>query len=332
MSAPAPAEFELMDRAISIAATIRQITAPNPWVGAVLVSGDTTQRFEGTTESPGRRHAEIVALDAAGENAKGGTLVVTLEPCAHTGRTPPCVDRIIEAGIATVIIGVLDPDPNVNGKGVASLRAAGINVIVGIQEQEVRTQLGGYFHHRLTGRPRVTLKLAATLDGRTAAPDGSSKWITSEEARRDVAILRAESDAIVVGAGTVRQDDPELTARTDPPPFRQPLRVVLGQIPSGARILPAESMTGDLTTILDDLGGRGILDVLIEGGASVAHAFVEEGLVDRFVVYLAPAVMGGDDGAPMLKGSGIPTLESLWRGHFVSVTQIGEDLRLEVEA
>ena len=320
-----------MRRAVALGDAVRQVTPPNPWVGAVLIAADGSTRFEGATERPGSRHAEIVALDAAGGEASGATLVVTLEPCSHTGRTPPCVDAIIEAGIARVVIGVEDPDDKVQGKGIARLRAAGVAVEVGVGAAEVVESLGAYLHHRRTGRPRVVLKLAATLDGRTAAADGSSKWITSDAARRDVGLLRAACDAIIVGAGTVRADDPELTARTDPEALRQPLRVVLGDIPEGARVLPAESMGGPLEGILDALAARGVLQVLIEGGAQVAHDFVAAGLVDRYVLYLAPAVMGGDDGAPMLKGPGASSIDQIARGTFVSVTQIGEDLRVEVE-
>jgi diaminohydroxyphosphoribosylaminopyrimidine deaminase/5-amino-6-(5-phosphoribosylamino)uracil reductase len=324
--------LEAMDRALELAAEVRQITPPNPWVGAVVISADGLRAYEGATEAPGGRHAEIVALDSAGHDAQGGTIVVTLEPCSHFGRTPPCTDAIVAAGIARVVLATRDPDANVNGGGVTRLVEAGIEVVEGVRAPEAVEMLAAYLHHRRTGRPLVVLKLASTLDGRTAAPDATSKWITGEEARRDVARLRAECDAIVVGAGTVRADDPELTARTDPPPHRQPLRVVLGSIPEGARVNPAISLSGDLGEILDDLGGRGILQVLIEGGATVAHAFVAARLVDRFVIYLAPAIMGGDDGAPVLSGPGAPTLGDLWRGRFISVVRLGADLRLEVAA
>ena len=323
---------EVMNRALHLAAEVRQVTPPNPWVGAVVISADGERIYEGATEAPGGRHAEIVALDLAQDDARGGTLVVTLEPCSHFGRTPPCSNAIVDAGIARVVVAMRDPDPKVDGGGVAHLRASGIEVLEGVGAEEAESLLAAYVHHRRTGRPLVILKLASTLDGRTAAPDASSKWITGEEARNDVACLRAECDAILVGAGTVRSDDPELTARTNPAPHRQPLRVVLGSIPEGARVNPAISLSGDLESILDDLGERGILQLLVEGGATVAHAFVAARLVDRFVVYLAPVIMGGDDGAPVLSGPGAPTMGDLWRGRFISVVRLGADLRLEVAA
>ena len=309
----------------------RRIAPPNPWVGCTVVSADGEIVGRGNTEAPGGRHAEIVALDEAGDRANGATAVVTLEPCGHLGRTPPCTDALIAAGVSRVVVGVVDPDANVAGSGIAALEDAGIEVVVGVEADAVVRSLGAYLHHRRTGRPLTIVKMASTLDGRTAAPDGSSQWITGEEARADVHELRADSEAILVGAGTVRADDPELTARLDPPSQRQPLRLVLGAIPDGARCLPAESVEGDLGEILDDLGTRGVLQLLIEGGASVTKAFFDAGLIDRFVIYLAPALFGGEDGRPLVAGPGAGTMEGLWRGRFVSVDQLGEDLRVEVE-
>ncbi|MEA2829246.1 MAG: diaminohydroxyphosphoribosylaminopyrimidine deaminase, partial [Actinomycetota bacterium] len=167
-----------MGRAIRLAAGVRRSTSPNPWVGCVIEPADGGASFEGATQPPGGRHAEIVALTAAGEHARGATLVTTLEPCSHHGRTPPCVDAIVAAGVARVVVAVEDPDPNVQGAGVARLRAAGITVDVGVLADQVRAQLAPYLRHRTTGRPYVVLKLAATLDGRTSAADGSSRWIT----------------------------------------------------------------------------------------------------------------------------------------------------------
>jgi diaminohydroxyphosphoribosylaminopyrimidine deaminase/5-amino-6-(5-phosphoribosylamino)uracil reductase len=316
-----------MARAVELAAGVRTATSPNPWVGAVLVTAGG-QQYEGATEPPGGRHAEIVALDAAGPGAEGGTLFVTLEPCAHHGRTPPCADALVEAGLARVVVGIEDPDPQVAGRGVARLREAGIEVEVGEEAEAVRAQLAPYLAHRLTGRPYVVLKLAASLDGRTAAPDGSSRWITGEAARVDAHRLRAESDAVLVGAGTVRTDDPALTVRHVEGP--DPLRVVLGQAPEGAKVRPALEVSGDLGDILDELGERGVLQLLVEGGATVARAFHEAGLVDRYVVYVAPALFGGDDGAPLFTGPGSATIDDLWRGSFVGVERLGDDLRLDL--
>ena len=288
--------------------------------------------FEGATEPPGGRHAEVVALRAAGDRARDATLYTTLEPCAHDGRTPPCVTAVRDAGVARVVVGILDPDPQVKGRGVEELREAGIQVEVGLAADKVTELLAPYLKHRRCGLPWVVLKLASTLDGRIAAPDGSSRWITGPEALADAHRLRAESDAVIVGAGTVRADDPQLTVREVPSLERQPLRVVLGRIPPGASVEPALEMTGDPASVLPDLGAKGILQVLIEGGARVAHSFHAAGLVDRYVLYLAPALFGGDDGTPMFGGPGVATMDALWRGRFVSVRTLGQDLRVELEA
>ena len=282
-------------RAIELAASVRGATSPNPWVGAVLLKADG-QTFEGATSPPGGPHAEAVALDKAGKHARGATLFATLEPCSHTGRTAPCADALIAAGVARVVIGIADPDPLVAGAGIARLRAAGILVDVGVEAAAVERQLKPYLKHRTTGRPWVVLKLASTVDGRIAAPDGSSQWITGDEARADAHRLRAESDAILVGAGTVRTDDPALTVRLAR--GNDPLRVVLGRVPEGAKVQPAEEMHGELSTVLDELGAKGVLQVLVEGGASVAGEFHRAGLVDEYVIYMAPTLLGGETAFP----------------------------------
>ena len=256
-------DLAVMRRALALAGGVRTRTAPNPWVGCVVVAGDDV--YEGATEPPGGAHAEAVALAAAGPRAVGATLYTTLEPCAHQGLTPPCTGAIVAAGVARVVVGILDPDPRVAGRGVAELQRAGLEVVVGVAADEATELLAPYLKHRRTGRPWVVLKLAATLDGRIAAPDGSSRWITGAEARADAHRLRATSDAVLVGAGTVRADDPELTVRTEPAPDHQPLRVVLGRAPAGARVLPAVEMTGDLAAVLDELGARGVIQVLVGG-------------------------------------------------------------------
>ena len=312
-----------MRRAIEIAATVRTATSPNPWVGSVIQPGG----YEGATSAPGGPHAEAHALQAAGEAARGATLYATLEPCPHTGRTKPCVDQIIDAGIRRVVVGIEDPDDRVRGAGIRALRAAGVSVDVGVCADEVRAQLAPYLKHRATGRPWVVLKLAATLDGGTAAPDGSSRWITGAAARADAHRLRAESDAVIVGAGTVRADDPSLTVRDVP--GTDPLRVVLGEAPAGARVQPALELSGDLGGVLDELGRRGVLQAMVEGGATVAGDFHRAGLVDRYVLYLAPAFFGGDDARPLFAGAGAPTIGDLWRGRIVSVERLGEDVKLE---
>ncbi len=329
-----------MLRAVEAAERVHGRTSPNPWVGAVLVpepaEGLPSAWFPGATAPPGGPHAEVSALAAAGERARGGTLFVTLEPCSHHGRTPPCVDAIVAAGVRRVVVGVCDPDPQVDGTGIAALRAAGVEVEVGVGADVVAEQLAPYVTHRRTGRPWVVLKLAATLDGRIAAPDGTSRWITGEEARLDAHRLRAVSDAVIVGAGTVRADDPALTVRLpegDPcfrGPDEQPARVVLGKAPEGAAVLPALELSGPLERVLDDLGARGMVQILVEGGSKVAHGFHASGLVDRYVVYLAPALFGGDDARPLFAGAGAATIADLWRGVVRSVTSLGGDVRVEL--
>jgi diaminohydroxyphosphoribosylaminopyrimidine deaminase/5-amino-6-(5-phosphoribosylamino)uracil reductase len=334
-----------MARALAVAETVQGRTAPNPGVGAVVVPAGPpaspaagAPRFEGATAPPGGPHAEIAALEAAGTAAEGSTLYVTLEPCAHHGRTPPCTEAIVAAGVRRVVVAVPDPDPLVDGSGLTALRSAGIEVEVGVGEREAREQLAPYLTHRRTGRPWVVLKLAASLDGGTAAPDGSSRWITGEEARADAHRLRARSDAVLVGAGTVRADDPSLSVRLPPgdPWFRapdeQPLRVVLGSVPSGAAVAPALELDGEPGAVLDELGRRGVLQVLVEGGATVAHAFHHAGVVDRYVLYLAPALFGGGDARPLFDGPGAPSIDALWRGRLHSVTSLGGDLRVELSA
>jgi diaminohydroxyphosphoribosylaminopyrimidine deaminase/5-amino-6-(5-phosphoribosylamino)uracil reductase len=319
---------ELMGRALALAATVRTTTSPNPWVGAALLTAGG-EVVGGATAPPGGPHAEAAALAAAGDRAAGATMAVTLEPCAHHGRTPPCADAVIAAGVRRVVVGVEDPDPRVAGRGIDRLRAAGVDVAVGVRAGEVAAQLAPYLKHRRTGRPWVVLKLAATMDGATAAPDGSSRWITGPAARADAHRLRAESDAVLVGAGTVRADDPELTVRHVE--GRDPLRVVLGVAPPGARVHPCVELKGEPADVLDDLGRRGVLQVLVEGGATVAGAFHRAGLVDRYVVYLAPALVGGEGGRGLFAGPGAATIGDAWRGRVVSVGRVGDDVRVELE-
>lgn len=326
------ADLALMDRAIANAAAARFRTSPNPWVGSVVNADGSV--FDGATEPPGGPHAERVALAAAGGAAAGSTLYTTLEPCNHTGRTGPCTDAIVEAGVARVVVGILDPDDHVAGTGVAALRDAGLAVDVGVRTAEIERQLLPYLHHRRTGRPYVVLKMAMSLDGRTGAPDGTSHWITGAEARREVHRIRAESDAIVVGAGTVRADDPSLTVRDWRPPegvdapSLDPHRVVLGTAPAGAKVHPCQEVTGAVSDIVADLGRQGVLQLMVEGGARVAAQFHAAGLVDRYELFVAPALFGGDDGHPVMAGEGAATMADVWRGQIVSATQLGNDLHV----
>jgi diaminohydroxyphosphoribosylaminopyrimidine deaminase/5-amino-6-(5-phosphoribosylamino)uracil reductase len=319
-----------MAEAVALGQEVRTETSPNPWVGAVVVPPGPEPVSEGATQPPGGPHAEVVALDLAGPSARGATLYVTLEPCAHYGRTPPCADAVVAAGIRRVVIGVVDPDPNVSGRGVERLRQAGVEVEVGVGAEEVEASLRPYLAQRRRGRPWVVLKLAATLDGRIAAPDGSSRWITGPDAQMDAHRLRAESDAILVGAGTVRADDPALTVRHVP--GRDPLRVVLGHPPEGAQARPALVHTGALEPLLDDLSRRGIIQLLVEGGSRVAGSFHRSGLVDQYVLYLAPALLGGDDGRAMFAGAGASTMADVWRGRVTDVRRLGHDLRVDLLA
>jgi diaminohydroxyphosphoribosylaminopyrimidine deaminase / 5-amino-6-(5-phosphoribosylamino)uracil reductase len=315
-----------MRRALDLSRSVRTTTSPNPWVGCVIVGEGEV--FEGATQPPGGAHAEAAALARAGRAARGATVYVTLEPCSHHGRTPPCADALIAAGVRRVVVGVEDPDPQVAGRGVDRLRDAGIVVDLGVEGRAVAETLSPYLKHRRTGRPWVVLKLATTLDGRIAAPDGSSRWITGPQARADAHRLRAESDAVLVGAGTVRADDPHLTVRHVA--GADPLRVVLGATPPGARVRPALELAGPLTTVLDELGRRGVLQVLVEGGAQVAHDFHRQGLVDRYVLYLAPALFGGDDARGAFAGPGASTVGELWRGKMIDIRRVGDDLRVEL--
>ena len=325
-----------MGLAIAAARQARHRSAPNPWVGAVLVQADGTV-VSGATQAYGGAHAEIVALGEASQT-QGGTLYSTLEPCNHSGRTGPCSEALIEAGVTRVVGAIEDPDPLVAGSGFERLRQASIVVTVGVRAEEVNAQLRPYLHHRRTHRPWVVLKLAATLDGRVAAPDATSQWITGMASRVDVHHLRAVSDAIVVGAGTVRADDPSLRVRhwpgddrtIDPQEVTSPRRVVLGTAPADAKIHPCLEWDGELDELLVHLGDTGVVQLMVEGGPTVAHSFHSANLVDQYVVYLAPAVMGGDDGAPLFRGPGAATIGEIWRSKIEEVRELGDDLRIDM--
>lgn len=317
-----------MRLAVSTANDARLRSRPNPWVGAVVVS-PSGEVFTGSTLEPGNAHAEVIALSTAGKNSVGATLYSTLEPCSHTGRTGPCTTAIIESGISRVVVGTLDPDTNVSGSGVQQLRNAGLAVEVGVLEHEVRVQLAPYLHHRSTGRPFVVLKMASTIDGRIAAADGSSKWITGETARKRVHQLRAESDAIVVGAGTVRADNPSLTVRDVHGP--SPRRIVLGNIDPQANVHPCTQWTGSLPELLDTLGNEGVVQLLVEGGARVAASFHRERLINQYVMHIAPVIAGGDNAAGIFAGPAAATMADMWRGRMVSTTNLDGDLEIILE-
>lgn len=341
-----------MARAIRLASGIQ--THPNPRVGAVIVDPSGEVVGEGAHQGAGTEHAEVLALAAAGAAAAGSTVYVSLEPCSHHGRTPPCADALVAARVARVVVGATDPDERVAGRGIERLRAAGIEVEVGVLEERAEGLDAGYFHHRRTGRPRVTLKSALTLDGQIAARDGTSQWISSEEARADGHRLRAESDAVMVGAGTVLADDPRLTVRLEGWRGRQPVPVIvagarplppdLGLLKRGAwvaagagvetpgeRIVAGEGARVDLAACLDELGRRDIVDLLVEGGAGLAGSLLRAGLVDRGVFYIA-AKLGAGQGHPAVDGV-FETLSAAREIRFVDVRRVGPDLRVEfVEA
>ena len=317
-----------MQIAITAADHARLISRPNPWVGAVIVT-QSGEIFEGSTSRVGGPHAEINALTGAGELARGATIYTTLEPCDHTGRTGPCTQAIIEAGVARVVVGITDPDEKVSGRGIARLREAGISVEVGVLADEISSQLKAYIHHRKTKRPFVVLKMATTLDGRTAAPDGTSMWITGQTARNRVQQLRAESDAVLVGANTVRADDPQLTVRDIE--GDSPQRIVLGEVSQTARVNPCTQWRGELVDLLDELGSQDVVQLLIEGGPTVAAAFHRENLINQYIFHIAPALTGGNDSLPVFEKHGISTMSQLWRGKIVASQQLGDDLEIILE-
>ncbi|WP_018179463.1 bifunctional diaminohydroxyphosphoribosylaminopyrimidine deaminase/5-amino-6-(5-phosphoribosylamino)uracil reductase RibD [Jongsikchunia kroppenstedtii] len=320
-----------MRRALAESAGAQPLSTPNPPVGAVIVDRSGAVVGVGHTQEAGGPHAEVVALAAAGDHAAGGTAYVTLEPCNHTGRTGPCAQALIAAGIAAVHYAMADPNPSAAG-GAATLRAAGVEVTAGLLADEVAAgPLRAWLHRQRTGRPFVTAKFAATLDGRSAAPDGTSQWITGPQAREYVHAERARLDAIVVGTGTVLADDPALTARHPDGSLhpRQPLRVVVGErdIPETARVLDdcAPTLilrTRDLSAVLDEIGDRS--NVQVEGGPRLLGAFAAAGLVDRVQAYLAPALLGG--GTAAVVDPTVRTLTEIHRFRRESVVELGEDL------
>jgi diaminohydroxyphosphoribosylaminopyrimidine deaminase/5-amino-6-(5-phosphoribosylamino)uracil reductase len=338
-------EDEAMRRAIALAGRGLGTTSPNPVVGCVLLDADGDMAGEGFHAYAGGPHAEIVALAQAGERARGGTAVVTLEPCNHTGRTGPCSEALINAGVRRVVIAVDDPTPVASG-GSVTLRAAGVQVETGVRRQEAQEANVAWLTAVRRGRPYVIWKFAATLDGRSAAADGTSQWITSSIARSDVHTLRSTVDAILVGVGTVTADDPQLTVRDlkdGTLAIKQPLRVVAdshGRTPPKARVRDAAAPTWivtskevgagpdgrvDLNSLLVALFGRGIRSVLLEGGPTLAGAFLEAGLVDKVIGYVAPKLLGS--GRNALVDAGVSTVGDAIELDLTDIAQIGPDLR-----
>ncbi|WP_420810571.1 bifunctional diaminohydroxyphosphoribosylaminopyrimidine deaminase/5-amino-6-(5-phosphoribosylamino)uracil reductase RibD [Jiangella aurantiaca] len=349
-----------MRRAIELSRNGASTTPPNPDVGCVILDATGATVGEGWHERPGRPHAEVNALNQAGERARGGTAVVTLEPCDHTGRTGPCTQALIAAGVARVVVSVADPNPVASG-GAATLRAHGVDVELGVLADEAASANARWLIPFRTHRPFVVWKFAATLDGRSAAGDGTSRWITGKEARADVHRLRAAVDTVIVGSGTVRADDPQLTARLDGVPagvggltgveaatgdrtVDQPLRVVVdsaGATPATARVRDDQAPTWiataeevgatpdgrvDLTKLLNQLYERGRRYALLEGGPTLAGAFWRAGLIDRVVGYVAPALLGA--GPAALADAGVNTIDAAIRLDVTDVRMVGADLRI----
>ena len=362
---PEDQDLKYMKQALDLALKARGRTSPNPMVGAVVLDADGAVAGTGWHEGAGRPHAEVVALDEAGERARGGTLYVTLEPCSHHGRTPPCVDRIIQAGVRRVVAAMIDPNPRVSGRGAARLREAGIEVTTGVLEREARLVNRAFVTWITQGRPYVTLKLAQSLDGKAATRTGHSQWITSAEARDHSHRLRAQVDAIAVGIGTALADDPLLTARPGgQPAARQPVRVVVdseARLPGAARCLtgpggptwvavtrraprervkaleaagarvwvsPGDGERVDLAALLAHLAGQEITHLLVEGGPTLAGAFFDQDLVDEVHAYVAPLLIGGSEALPSLGGRGRARLDQALKLIDVSWEIAGRDLRV----
>jgi len=353
-----------MAQALELARQVLGTTSPNPAVGAIVVrDGQVVGR--GATRPPGGPHAERVALAEAGELARGATLYVTLEPCCHYGRTPPCTDAILEAGIAEVHVATLDPNPLVNGRGVQALAGRGIRVVVGEHEAEARRLNEWFFKYITAGRPFVLAKYAMTLDGKIAARTGDSRWVTGPAARAFVHRLRAQVDAVMVGVGTVLADDPALPARPEEfggePAARQPLRVVVdsrGRTPLEARVLdgsaptliattaladperlaafqargaevlvlPAVDGRVDLVALLGELGRRQVAWALVEGGGRLLGSLFERGLIDKVLAFIAPKLIGGGDAPGPIGGTGRPRMAEAVRLAGVEIERLGEDL------
>ena len=356
------AEFdsEMMRRALHLANQGQALVSPGPLVGCVIASPEGQVVGEGFYVYEQLKHAETYALEQAGERAKGAIAYVSLEPHAHHGRTPPCTDALIKAGIARVVAPIEDPNPKVSGKGFAHLRSAGLEVSVGLLSREAERLNEKYLHFMRTGRPFVHLKLASSLDGKIATRTGDSRWITGDESRAQVHELRHEYDAILIGAGTVRADDPLLTDRSQKERRRPLVRVVLdekleisteselaqtanespvlifagnsvssaasGAMPRGVEVVRDSANGRNLAMILDELGKREIQSLLVEGGANVAGKFLDAGLVNKVSFFIAPKIIGGLDAPTAIGGLGVEKLSEGIELQDVKVTQRGQDV------
>ncbi|MEK4486226.1 bifunctional diaminohydroxyphosphoribosylaminopyrimidine deaminase/5-amino-6-(5-phosphoribosylamino)uracil reductase RibD [Psychrobacillus sp. FSL H8-0484] len=354
---------DYMRLALDLAESAKGKTNPNPIVGAVLVK-DGVIVGTGLHRKAGEPHAEVHAFNMAGEHAKGATLYVTLEPCSHFGKTPPCANLVKESEVRRVVVAVQDPNPEVAGRGIKLLREAGIEVEVGVLEDEAKRLNERFIHNMITGRPFVISKFAMTLDGKLAAHTGHSKWITGEEARADVHMLRHQVDAILVGVGTVLADNPSLTTRLPEGGGKNPIRIILDselRTPLDANVMQTEvaetiivtSLEADtekvklykakgvsiinvsreenglsLQEMLEKLYKRGITDVLVEGGGAVNASFLRANLIDKYFIYMAPKVLGGSNSVTPFTGKDVDTMDAAMLVSFSEIEKFGEDIRI----
>ncbi|SCA62699.1 Riboflavin biosynthesis protein RibD [Chlamydiales bacterium SCGC AG-110-M15] len=363
---PSPSkDLTYMKRAIAIAENARSSTPPNPWVGTVIVR-DSQILSEAHTSPYGGPHAEVNALKPLSMSAKNATAYVTLEPCCHFGKTPPCTDALIQSGISRVVIALKDPDANVAGLGMQKLLNAGIQVDLGVGVEEATASLAPYLHHRKTGRPYCVLKAATSIDGRLAAADGSSKWITGPESRSEVQRIRSHSQAIMIGAETAIRDQPRLNLREQPSeaPLKQPLRVIVdshARVPlegdlfntedsptllftcieppkdyldKGVDLVQVKKGKGgigvDLGDCLDELGQRGILQLMIEGGGSLFNSFLQEGYVNKLILFQGACSLG-DQGTPLFSGPGPRSISEAKKWKLLQLKQFANDVMMEYE-
>jgi diaminohydroxyphosphoribosylaminopyrimidine deaminase / 5-amino-6-(5-phosphoribosylamino)uracil reductase len=355
--------MDYMAQAISLARLAHGQVSPNPAVGAVLVKNDIIIG-QGYTQPPGGDHAEIVALKQAGREASGSTLFVTLEPCCHHGRTPPCTKSLIKAGISEVHFSIVDPNPKVAGKGQSELQQAGIKVYVGEQAEEATVLNEAFIKYITTGLPFVTVKFAASLDGKIATRRGDSKWVSGEAARKLVQHMRYEADAVMTGAGTVISDDPRLTVRIAVRggiTHKQPLRIIVdgqGRVPPTARLfkepgqsllvladnlddkikrsfcdtgaeileMPSEEGVINLKTLMYLLGKKEITNILVEAGGILLGSLFDNGMVDKVVAFLAPMIIGGEEARPAVAGQGFEALSQCPKLNHVKLDRVGDDI------
>lgn len=369
MSNDSPAsvtDYQWMALALRLAEQGQYTTSPNPRVGCVIVSADNQELGRGAHLLAGQAHAEVVALRQAKGKTDGATAYVTLEPCSHFGRTPPCADALVNAGIKRVVVAMQDPNPQVSGNGIQRLRDAGIAVTVGLLQQQAETLNRGFVKRMRSGRPWVTVKLASTLDGKIALANGQSQWITGPAARRDVQRYRAKSCAVLTGSGTVVKDNPSLLVRpeqaqlTDYPslPLRQPHRIVVtsktqldtrfaifhdgqattvvtpdpGLYPTQIDTWQAPMKAGhvDLSILTEQLGHYGFNEVWVEAGPTLAGSFLAQGLVDELIVYQSPKIIG-DAGQSMIKMATLTQMQDVMQLSLLDIVQLGDDVRLRYQ-